>query len=180
MDFNQLFCTVLSSADRYQKLLEDEDKCKILKQDKKFLRNASLAQKSELKTACQVLIENYGLYEMNKNALQKSYDKLATELNKERKKYERDFNELVAAIFTEFSDLPVEKIWPEEFINSNSEPEPLKYYVCLIGFGKEGMFARRAFYRAELKNSQSPITPYDLEMSYMELRETFDIFLPIN
>ena len=69
MDFNQLFCTVLSSADRYQKLLEDEDKCKILKQDKEFLQNASLAQKSELKTACQVLIENYGLYEMNKAEL---------------------------------------------------------------------------------------------------------------
>lgn len=180
MNFNQLFCTVLSSADRYQKLLEDEDKCKILKQKKEFLQNASLAQKSELKTACQVLIRNYGLHEMNKNALQKSYNKLATELEKERKEYERYFNELVAAIFTEFSDLPVEKIWPEEFINSNSEPEPLKYYVCLIGFGKEGMFARRAFYRAELKNSRSPITPYDLEMSYMELRETFDILLPIN
>ena len=180
MNFNQLFCAVLSSADRYQKLLEDEDKCKILKQDKRFLQDASLAQKSELKTACRVLIKDYGLHEMDKKALQKSYDRLATKLNKERKKYERIFNELVAAISTEFSDLPVEKIWPEEFINSNSEPEPLKYYVCLIGFGEEGMFARRAFYRAKLKNSRSPITPYDLEMSYMELRETFNILLPIN
>lgn len=180
MNFNQLFCTVLSSADRYQKLLEDEDKCKILKQKDFHYYDASLAQKRELETARQVLIENYGLHEMNKNALQKSYNKLATELEKERKEYERYFNELVAAIFTEFSDLPVEKIWPEEFINSNNEPEPLKYYVCLIGFGKEGMFARRAFYRAELKNSQGPVTPYNLEMGYMESRETFDILLPIS
>lgn len=180
MNFNQLFCTVLSSADRYQKLLEDEDKCKILKQKDFHYYDASLAQKRELKTAYQVLIENYGLHEMNKNALQKSYNKLATELEKERKEYERYFNELIAAIFTEFSDLPVEKIWPEEFINSNNEPEPLKYHVCLIGFGKEGMFARRAFYRAELKNSQGPVTPYNLEMGYMESRETFDILLPIS
>lgn len=180
MNINLLFCSVLSAADRYEELLEDEDKCKILKLDKQLLQKASLAQKSELKTARQVLIKNYGLYENNKNALQESYDKLVTELNKARMKYERNFSKLVAAIFTEFRDLPVEKIWPAAFISSDNNPEPYKYCACLIGFGKEGMFARRAFYRAALENSKSPMTPYDLEMSYMELSESFERFLPIN
>lgn len=179
MDFNQLFCTVLSIADGYQKLLEDEDKCKILKQNGDFFHNASLAQKRELETARQVLIENYGFHEMNKNALQKSYNELSTKLESERKKYEKCFKELVAAIFSEFGNLPVEKVWPEQFIDSDNKPEPVKYYIHLIGFGEEGMFARRSFYRAELKSSQVPITPYELEIAYMASKGMFRNVLPI-
>ncbi len=179
MNLNQLFCTVLSIADRYQKLLEDEDKCRILKQNRHFFYNASLAQKRELETARQVLMENYGFHEMNKNALQKSYNELVTKLENEQKKYEEYFEELVTAIFSEFYNLPVEKVWPEQFIDSDNKPEPVKYYVHLIGFGKEEMFTRRSFYRAKLKNSQAPITPYELEIAYMASKGIFKTFLPI-
>lgn len=179
MNFNQLFCTVLSSADRYQKLLEDEDKCKILKQNRDFFNNASLAQKRELDTACQVLMGNYGFHEMNKNALQKSYDKLVAKLEKEGKEYEKYFEKLVTAIFSEFSNLPVEEVWPEQFIDSNNMPEPLKYRVCLVGFGREEMFARRAFYQSELKSSRASITPYELEVAYMSSKGLFMTLFPI-
>ncbi len=178
MNFNQLFCTVLSVADRYQNLLEDEDKCRILRQDRSFFHNASLAQKIELETARQVLMRDYGFHDMNQSALQKSYTELAAKVEDERKKYEKYFEELVTAIFSEFSDLPVEKIWPEQFIDSNNMPEPRKYYVHLIGFGKEEMIARRAFYRSELESSRTPMTPYKLEIAYMASKGTFGILFP--
>ena len=179
MNFNQLFCTVLSVADRYQKLLEDEDKCKILKQKDFHYYDASLAQKRELETARQVLMGNYGFNVMDRDALQKSYDRLAAKLEKERQKYEKYFKELVIAIFSEFSDLPVEEVWPEQFIDSNNEPEPMKYYVSLVGFGKEEMFARRSYYRAKLNSSQTSMTPYELELAYRASKGTFELLLPI-
>ena len=179
MYFNQLFCTVLSSADRYQKLLEDEDKCKILKQKDFHCHDASLAQKRELETARRVLMGNYGFSVMHRDALQKSYDKLVVKLENQRHKYEKYFKELVTAIFSEFSDLTVDEVWPEDFIDSNNEPEPMRYYVALIGFGKEEMFARRSYYRAKLKSSQTPLTPYELELAYGASKETFELLLPI-
>ena len=179
MNFNQLFCNVLSIADRYQKLLEDEDKCKILKRNRDFFHNASLAQKCELDMARQVLMGDYGFHEMDKNALQKSYDELVAKLEKEGRRYEKCYEELVTAIFSEFSNLPVEEVWPEKFIDSNNMPEPIKYRVCLVGFGKEEMAARRAFYRSELKSSQAPITPYKLEVAYMSSKGLFKTLFPI-
>lgn len=176
--FNQKFCAVLSKADKYQKLLEDADKCIILEQDIN-LQSASLSQKSELETARRILVRHYGFHEMSKDALQRSLSKLGAESKRVREEYERAFNELVDAIHSNFSDLSVEEVWPEFFIDSNNMPEPLKYYVELIGFGNEEMFVRRAFYRAELKNARVPMTPYELEVAYMDSKWMFEFLLPV-
>ena len=140
--FNQKFCAVLSKADKYQKLLEDADKCIILEQDIN-LQSASLSQKSELETARRILVRHYGFHEMSKDALQRSLSKLGAESKRVREEYERAFNELVD------------------------------------GFGNEEMFVRRAFYRAELKNARVPMTPYELEVAYMDSKWMFEFLLPV-
>ena len=59
-DLNNLFISMLSCADEYQKRREDKDRCTILKQG---IRDASLAQKQEREEARDILTTYYGLHE---------------------------------------------------------------------------------------------------------------------